>query len=162
MEEARNKLAQTTTEQQQQQQHQQEFDITTVGPETVQIHSDAPTFETTTTESVRHLDSSSPTPPFISDNEEFDFGKVEASSEPSRNLSDILFNKARARPQNFQDVTDGLAVPPNFDGKPEMTPTPHFTSPEVPIFEESSENSTEPEVYKNVYFSVSIRIGYES
>ena len=137
MEEARNKLAQTTTEQQQQQQqqqHQQEFDITTVGPETVQIHSDAPTFETTTTESVRHLDSSSPTPPFIS---------------------------ARARPQNFQDVTDGLAVPPNFDGKQEMTPTPHFTSPEAPVFEESSENSTEPEVYNNVYFSVSIRIGYD-
>jgi len=54
-------------------------------------------------------------------------------------------------------VTDGLDVPPSSDEKPEMVlpslegksemTSPPSTSPEVPVFEESSENSTEPEVY---------------
>jgi hypothetical protein len=117
-------------------------EMTTTSYETFQINSDI-SFETTT------LSSS----PFISDDEEFDFGKFSTSSEPNRNLSDILFDKAQARPQHFKDSTDGLSVPSEAGNEISLTPifidenspTPFFVdqnSP-TPIFFEGNPSSLE-------------------
>ena len=119
--------------------HPEPTELTTMSHETFQLNSEVP-IETTTLESL----------PFIAEEEQFDFGKFESTSEAaSHNLSDILFNKARARPQNFKDTTDGLSVPSDmpeisqFD-LPEVTPTtidkPEMMTP--PNFDES-EGSTE-------------------
>jgi hypothetical protein len=117
-------------------------ELTTTSQETFQINSDI-SLETTTQSSS----------PFISDDEEFDFGKFSTSSELNRNLSDILFDKARARPQHFKDSTDGLSVPSEADDEisstpifiDENSPTPFFVdqnSP-TPIFFEGNPSSLE-------------------
>ena len=118
--------------------HPEPTELTTMSHETFQLNSEVP-IETTTLESL----------PFIAEEEQFDFGKFESTSEASHNLSDILFNKARARPQNFKDTTDGLSVPSDLPENsqfdlPEVTPTtidkPEMMTP--PNFDES-EGSTE-------------------
>ena len=102
-------------------------EMTTSSHETFQINSDI-SIETTTQQSVQ---SSSP---FISEDEEFDFGKFQTSSEPNRNLSGVLFDKARARPQNFKDSTDGLSVPSQVDDDNLATPIFFDDNSPTPVF----------------------------
>ena len=127
--------------------HPEPTELTTMSHETLQLNSEVP-LETTTLESI----------PFIAEEEQFDFGNFESTSEASDNLSDILFNKAQARPQNFKDSTDGLSVPSDMPENtefdlPEATPTT-IDKPEMmtPLTFNEPEGSTESTTGHQVIF----------
>ena len=86
-----------------------------------------------------------PTP----EKDQLDFSKFLPSSEANRDFSSILLNKARAKPTNFTDSTDGLSVPGNGvsvsgnDDDNEISSTPIFVD-ENPIFVDVNSPATSP------------------
>ncbi len=147
-----------------------EPEITTISHETSQISFDFST-EPSTPETTMSTTTTTATPT----EDELDFSKFVPASEPSRDFSKILIEKAKARPKNFTDAIDGLSVPGSED---DISSTPIFfdehpifvdvNSPTPPFsddffFEGSTESTTtqhqvETKLYfflqKSVYFSV--------